>query len=706
MNPWRIRGGLLLVLGAAAGPPLGAQLASRTRHAPTNSEELIASANFGPNAVDADGVVELTLNRPLTPAEGELALVVGGTDVTAIAERTPSRISYRASAVALATGQTEVVLYRRAGRQWSEIRRFAMTVTEAAAGGASTDESATLGNTGQLAEGHSSTVAAAGRRRFQDFVLNAGVHSSQQTGGVAVTTQSNYVGVTQREQALRFATLADRAPMLDLSDYLVTVQRSSAALSVGHISFGTSRHLANGFASRGGTFTLTQGATTMTVGALDGSAQVGWDNIIGLEQPTNRVFGAAIGREMVASHPGALRLDATFIDGTKAPVSSFTRAAVVDAERSGGGSVQLTTATPDQRLRLTGGFTRSRFENPANDPQLVADSLTKRPRAATRGARFVELSAAVLQNTAVPLVGPTSITLGLRDERVDPLFGSIAAATTADRQQTAADGTITLGAITAQGSQSWGRDNLANVASILTTNTMATTGSIALPVAKLVGVDARAAWLPVIAVGLNRTHQLAAGTPTNGAFRAQDLPDQVSTSGDVTAQWQIGRVRAALHTNRAGQDNREDQRQNADFASGVDGLTVGSAVGSGGDVSLDAANEFQFAKERNEMTRVHRLTLNGTLHTIAALNVAASLSAVETHPPAGATSLNGEQHLELSRALRLWPGASGAERGQAFVRYSRTNSIQPDPTVAPLVTQTRITREQWTVASGLNFKLF
>src|SRR5439155_22378644 len=119
-------------------------------------------------------------------------------------------------------------------------------------------------------------------------------------------------------------------------------------------------------------------------------------------------------------------------------------------EQSAGGSLQLTAALPNQRLRLAGGYTRSRFENPARDAELLGSVVARRPRSETRGARFVEATAVVLQNVSVPLVGPANVTVGIRDERVDPLFRSITAQTAADHQQDAVEVTLALGAITAQ----------------------------------------------------------------------------------------------------------------------------------------------------------------------------------------------------------------------------------------------------------------
>lgn len=323
---------LLLIV---EGLPCVAQSAGEMR---SSSAELRAVANVdqaGPIAAAA--TIALSLNRPLAADEGELGLIVAGVDVTAVSERNASRIAYRPTVMSLPAGETEVVLFRRAGGSWSEIKRFTLKVFQAASASPSVAEkSATVGNKGQIAEGRTTSVPVPDRRTFQDFVLNAGLRSSQALDGWSFTTQSNYVGVTRRQEALRFAVRGDRAPMLDLSDYAIGIRSSSVAMSLGHVTFGNSRHLANNFAARGSTLTFTQGATTVSVGAQAGSAQVGWSDPIGLERPTDRVFGASIGQELLAAHPGALRVDLNLLNGSKLPQSAFTQSAIVDAERSEG----------------------------------------------------------------------------------------------------------------------------------------------------------------------------------------------------------------------------------------------------------------------------------------------------------------------------------------------------------------------------------
>jgi hypothetical protein len=667
------------------------------------SEPLHANVNFG----RADQAIELSLTRPLGPDEGDLALIVGGVDVTAVSERSASRIIYRPTALALPAGQIEVVLFACAGGRWNEIRRISLNVLQAAGSSHfAVDRSATVGNKGQIAEGRSPAVPVPDRRTFQDFVFNAGLRSSEDGGAWSLATQSNYVGVTRRQEALQFAARGDRAPMFDLSDYLIGLRLPSIELDVGRVTFGNSRHLANGFAARGSTLNFTHGPTTLSVGALNGSAQVGWNDMIGLERPSDRIFGVTLGQEVLASHPGSLRLDVNLLDGSKLPQSSFTQSAVVDAEQSEGGSMQFTAALPNQRLRFTGGYTRSRFENPAHDADLLDGIITKRPTPVTRGARFLEASAVVLQNASLPVAGAANLTIGFRDERVDPLFRSVAAQLSADHQQDAADLTISLGAVTAQVSHAWNRDNLGRVESVLSTLGDVSSVTIALPIAQLTGVRSHQALLPVFAIALNRTHQYADGVPVNGAFRPTDLPDQVSNIGDFSAQWQIGRARLSLRGNRAGQDNRQETRQNADFDSGVRAISLGAPLGTVGDVSLDAGDEFQTSRERDETTRVRRFTMSGTFHPRATTSLIGALSLLRSRPPAGPAKLNTEQHLELSQGFNLWARAAGEQAGQMFARFARTGSLLADVSVLGVLNPTLVRREQWTVATGLNLRLF
>ena len=669
---------------------------------------LTAVANLDQQQPRGDSrTIDVRLSRPLSDGEGELVLVVDDVDVTALSERTASRITYRPTTPVHPTATSEVVLYRRIGGTWNEIRRFSVRAAQAVhLPGLGTIQSATVGNKGQIAEGRSTGLPTPDRRTFQDFILNAGLRSSTEGPGWAFTTQSNYVGVTRREDALRFGVRGRDAPVFDLADYVVGLRARNATLSLGHVSFGTSRHLVNGFTARGTTVGWTRGATALTVGALSGTSQVGWSDPIGIERASNRLFGASLGQEMIASHPGSLRLEATYLDGSKLPQASFTQGAIVDAEQSAGGTLQLSGALPNQRLRFSSGYTRSRFENPARDAELLGSGGVPRPEPVTRGALFVEGSAALLQNAHTPLGAgvPTSLTIGARHERVDPLFRSVAATTAADRQESAADATVSLGAVVAQFGRLWNHDNIGRVASVLTTNGHGATASLAIPIGSIGDARRHQAWVPTLTMAHNRTRQFATGLPSNGAFRDQDLPNQLSVNSDVAALWQAGRVRLTLRANRSSQDNRQPLREAADFAAGVNAVAIGTNLGSRGDVGIDLGDEFQIARERNETTHVRRATLNGSYRPWAATNVLGAFSLLHTRPPAGVSTVNSDQRIELSQNLNLWSGP-GASRGQLFARYARTTSMLPDFN-SLLTSAPRLNQRQWTLASGLNLRLF
>ncbi len=69
--------------------------------------------------------------------------------------------------------------------------------------------------------------------------------------------------------------------------------------------------------------------------------------------------------------------------------------------------------------------------------------------------------------------------------------------------------------------------------------------------------------------------------------------------------------------------------------------------------------------------------------------------------------MNTEQHLELSQGFNLWSApASDPQRGQLFARFARTGSLTPTFAATGVVARAAFGRAQWTVATGLNLRLF
>jgi hypothetical protein len=99
--------------------------------------------------------------------------------------------------------------------------------------------------------------------------------------------------------------------------------------------------------------------------------------------------------------------------------------------------------------------------------------------------------------------------------------------------------------------------------------------------------------------------------------------------------------------------------------------------------------------------------MNASFRPRATLSALSAFSVIDVSAPAGTTSVNTEQHLELSQGFNLWPAPAGEpQRGQLFVRFARTGSLAPSVAATGVVAPVALGRAQWTVATGLNLRLF
>jgi hypothetical protein len=491
---------------------------------------------------------------------------------------------------------------------------------------------------------------------------------------------------------------------MDLADYQATLRMGATALTLGHANFGNSRHLVTGFAARGATVGWKRAGSEFRVAALNATASVGWDRLLPLTNGDHRLVAASLGRELAPSRPGLARVDATWMDASRQPLMSFTQGAVVDAEASSGGSVQLSAATPGQRLRFTGTMSQSTFDNPAHDRQLSGDSALVPVETERRTARYVEIGATPLQGIAIPGLGAASATVTGHHERVDPLYRSVGSSVQADRKEDGLTTAVSVGAISGQVSLTTSRDNLGEIAALMTTRSRARSANVALALASLLRVQRGSGWLPLVSFSSNRVHQL--GDVGGSGFTPDQVPDQVSRVRDVGAQWQAGPWRLQLRSNRAEQDNRQTGRATADFRSGSDAISLGASLGVAGDVSLDLGSDFQESVERDERSTTRRATLNTNLRRGPSTSVVLSLSLLRTTPSNGPATINGEQRVEITQPLMFLRDRSGLARGQAFLRFGRSTAQLPD--FARLAADPFAQRRErrWTLSSGLNLRVF
>lgn len=691
---------LAALLTWAAGPGV-AQDATASAETTDRPPLQVIASHHADAWVAGRSRLSLVVSHPLPPGE-RLAVFIGSTDVTALFTATSNGAYYQPTTLPLAPGEAELVVHHvSAAGAWSEVARLPLRVlTRRGFRQAQTDPRFEISNTGQLAHGGGPDAGADGRGAFQDFTFNAGLSTRHARHGLTLTSRANVLGVSREEQALRFGQLAGDAPRWDLADYVVTLTRGSAEVLVGHASFGRSRHLLQGHASRGATGTIRFGEFGDIAAAVLGASNVtGWSNPFGLDEPAHRMAAVNLGFDMLAVRPGTARVDVALMHGSRLPFGAFDRGAVTDAEEGRGGSLSLRTATASQRLQLDAGVSLSRFRNP-DDPLLSQGSLLVPVVEATRQARYLDATATLLQGRRLLGRLDTSVNAAYRHERVDPLYRSIAASTQADVERHTWEMSGSVGALAVQLSHTRMRDNLAEIPAVLTSLTRGTQANLAAPLASLLGLSRAPAWLPQANYSLSRTHQFGEGVPDDPEFAPGHVPDQVSLSHGLGLQWQVGRLNTGYQLSRSTQDNRQAGREEADFGTWTHQANVGVAAHASLDLGLDFGWE---AAENREFEQTGYNTRGGgSLEwrpwRQTGLSVSYSVTGTHDEPRTG-TSRIDDLNVQISQGFhpaRRWGRGSP---GRVFVRFARQGSES-------VVEQARDRRSTWTLQSGASLTLF
>ena len=673
------------------------------------AEDLAVIAGWDEQAfVSRKARVLIKMSRPLLPEDGRLAVVVGTLDVSNLTRTVLGGLAYGPGAPPLPSGEHEVVVFRVSGDGgWTEIARLKLRVrSRGGFDSASVAPTADLANKGQVAEGHRPDAAAPARATFQDLTAQLGWRTEHVRGDFAIRTNLNATGVSLRAETLRFATLQDAAPKLDLAAWGVEIQKGWARVSLGQVSFGTQRHLMNGFASRGVVLSLAPGrVVSLQAGVMNGSSLVGWDNFLGVATAEHQMRTATLGLELLPSRPGGFRLELSGVDGSLQPIAGFTQGAVQSAEKSQGGAARVLFADAASRVRLDAGFARTRFQAAA-DPQLEEGLTVRAIPDKTRSAQYAEMTLTPFPSIVLSPSIQGSFSVIARHERVDPQYRSVAAFTQADRLQNGLDVSATLGPLSVAGSFAWGEDNLDEIPSILKTKTNRSAGTFALALPTLLGRPEKpATWFPVVMVNAERTHQFGASIPVNADALDTFIPDQVGTVAGAQLSWQAGPVSLGYRFGRSFQDNRQAGREDADLRNTTNGITSGwtpfSSLGLQVELALETADNLETG--RTDETR--RLNGNLTFQPFPQTSLLVNASTTLGRDKARTSENDGrELAVEVSQGFqvgRLLPLSVDGVRGRAFVRYSNRQSSSFDTTF-DFATE----NAGWQWNTGLSLSLF
>jgi hypothetical protein len=685
----------LLIVVMALGPRAGFGQDDRPA--------LTATPSWSPDRhVASSATLSLALNR--TPDAGaRVAWLIGALDVSALARTTGAVVSLTPRSLALPSGDHEVTVYEvSSDTLWREMGRFPLRVLTP---GGFVRRSATpnvdLSTAGQVAQRLPSGSPPPDRSRYQDATLTAGFEGRLERPGSQLSAVARTIAVSEPQQRLRWATRQSRAPSVDLAEYRLEYVRGAAQVRMGHVNVGTSRHLVNGFGSRGLATQISLGRSLLvSAGLNDGSSQVGWDHLLGVSRADHRLATAGIDWQLLPGRPGALALSLQALDASILPIGGFTQGTVNDAEESGGHAISVVMSDPAQRLRLSAGYTSSRFTNP-NDPLLSQDSAIVSVRNERRAARYLEGGVQLLSNARLTPRIPVSASFNARFERVDPLYRSIGAPVQADVDQRGGDFTASVGAIQLQASRSASRDNLGRVASILTTRTDNSGFSIVLPVGAAAGLTTQL--LPTLTAAWQRTHQRGEGVPLNSGFNASSVPDQISRAPSLSASWQFPRWGFSWRWNRSHQDNRQPGRERADFTARVHAVVVNLTPGEKVSVGLDASDALQRSEETGTNARTLQISSTAQYRpfgqTSIQLSWAPSWMRDELASQRRAATTGS---VELSQGIALFRRVDGGSQGRAFLRYSWSGNRAGALSVAgyPDVS------DQWSLSSGLSLRLY
>jgi hypothetical protein len=644
--------------------------------------------------------VEFRLSHPLGT---KVAVFAGARDVTALFEAEGSVIRYRTGVPPLPSGEQELVLYAvSAEGEWKEIGRYPIKVlTRRGFEKASVKPSLDLTNKGQLQMEQVPADHFSSRDRFQDVTAQAGLSSELQRGNFVLRTQANLTGVSYRNEALRFGVKGEKAPLLDLAGYRVDLEKGLLRLAVGHVGFGNHRHLASGFNSRGAVLTLGAGRPVdFSLGIANGTAIVGWDNVVGLDERRHRVSSATVGVELIPSRPGGARLEASLLEGSLLPLDGFRDAGVRSAERSRGGAVRLVLAHPSQRFTFDGGWSRSRFR-PQGDAQLEEGlSVTAIPET-ERDAAYADATFVLVQNQKV-LSQPINLSTSATFERVEPLYRSIPSYVQADIVRTGISLNGSWGPLTLQASTQNMEDNLDDVRSILKTKTAIETINGALSLGALLGAHKGARWLPMLTMSAGRTHQYGAWLPINSGFAESHVPDQLSLNYQAALEWQLSPFRFGFRGSMSDQDNRQAGRALSDFivraGSAYAGFTPSDRLDIAYELGLEESQNMELVtRDRN---RRHGVTVGWRL--FADVNAAANYS--QTYGRDGARTNERRAYdsfVELSSGFRLWRSPRQQNRSRIFVRYSDRQSSTFDRLFG-----VNVDNSGWSMTSGVNLSVY
>lgn len=687
-------------------------------------QDLKVTANFAGQEVSQTENIELKLSRAVSSDEGKVTVFLNETDITSLVKIDNETIVYSPSVSPLPAGENLVKVYLAVtDEDWKELADFKLLVKQSdQAKEEEKTEVAFTPNVQMNIKGENTTdffpnSARPERPHFTDTTGQASFNLTVSRTGWNLNSQIDLVGSSRQNEALRFGELGSKAPQIDLSSYQIQLEKGRFKAQFGHVSFGSSRHLINNFSSRGISVTVPiTKKDDITFGAANGTSVVGFGNFGGISRAQHSIFSTTYGREIL-KEPGGFRFEFTMMRGSLLPLTNFNEGAIVDAEKSFGGTIRLKRDI--SRFRFDAGFTRSRFTNPVDLSmsqgfggfdefgEIIEQTLpVKKTNSITRNGSYAEISYDIFQGYNILKDRPLRLSATYRYEELEPLFRSVVAPLQADRQQHQFELTGGFGDLNFTLGNLRDRDNLDEIPSILKTYNRNNNVNLNFSVGSLFNPSKPSKFLPRIGYTVTTIRQFGAFLPSEGDFtEVSQVPDQATRNHNIGLNWQFSQKFSFNYQHqRSLIDNRQIGRENADFRNTNHGFSFNLKLLKNLSLSANTGiNQIvSFERERTDRT----FNLGSTITWQNAIFTDSTFMGNFNGTIAGDTknivdNRNGNMSLEWSYKKALGKESMKKIQMQFFIRYNNRYGNFVDR-----IFRVNNFNKRQTFNFGLNFNIF
>jgi hypothetical protein len=586
---------------------------------PTNNSTLVAPTR-SVITLKSGGILRVKVDQ--LPAQTEIAVFLGDLDITSQMQREGQELIYKSTLSPLPVGEQTLTVYRTTTPdRWESIATFSVKIAPNQSQVATQTEESSKPSTAipatspdssskpdsiptnpsdsksptatttpttaadpnspigfntklnvnlksQLAESRSPDAGVSPRPTSLDAAFTGELSALYPIGTGKLQGKVNLVGTTFKPEALRFNELQERASLVDLSAYSIDFTDGDNKVAVGNVCFGNNPLLVSNVCTRGVTANLKlNNFADLSIGHLSTTAIVGFDNILGIEQSNNTLTGATIGLQLMNNASGGVRLESTWMNGSRLPVSNFNVGEVVDAEQSEGIGFRLTAANDNGRWKADAGFARSTFTAAgSNDPQLTEGTSVVPLQTATKNAWYIDTSYDILKDVKLDNTRSLSLSTNLRLEQTDPQFGTLGTSVNADRSQVQYGINATIAGASLQFQHSDSEDNIGNIPNILKTKNQSDTISLNVPLQSV--LQNNSSLLPTIFYSYQQTAQKGSilAALKGGFDDPAKIPDQFNVTQQLGLVWKFSDALSFDYKfSDTFQDNRQVGRENADF---------------------------------------------------------------------------------------------------------------------------------------------